>query len=210
MRQSLLFKSLLLCHLMLASCIAVPDNKDAIAPTEAAPIASNETLSTEAETILASAADPAEGKLVVIGETEYLYISEAEYAYDARIDTGATTSSIHAEDIVSVERDGEQWVNFNLVNFDTKERIECSEKVVRIVEIKQHASDSVKRFVVQLHVQVAGEPNVFEFSLADRSHYSYPMLVGRNMLRGIAVVDVSRSYTLEKVTKASLANSQSK
>lgn len=184
MKHTRLLKHLLLFNLTLASCISAPSSH-------------NE-------------ADPATGEMIVIGETEHLYIMEAEYAYDARIDTGATTCSLHAEDIVPFERDGDQWVTFNLVNFDTKERIELKEKVARVVEIKQHGSDSVSRYVVRLKVMIDQEPRTFEFSLTDRSNYSYPMLVGRNLLRGIATVDVSQSYTLKKPTKKSIAKSQTK
>ena len=184
MKNMRFLKYLLLFNLTLATCISAPSRH-------------NES-------------DPAASEMIVIGETENLYVMEAEYAYDARIDTGATTCSLHAEDIVPFERDGEQWVTFNLVNFDTKERIELKEKVVRVAEIKQHESDSVARYVVKLKVFINQEARSFEFSLTDRSNYSYPLLVGRNLLRGIATVDVSQSYTLKHPTKESIAKSQTK
>jgi len=197
-----MLKYLLLLNLALASCASVPENQ---ATTGA------QTPASKISAVHAGAKpDPVEGNLITIGEAEYLYVLEAEYAYDARIDTGATTCSIHAEDITVIERDGEQWARFNLVNFDTKERIERSEKIVRVVDIKQHGSESVSRYVVVLKVQFAGELRPFEFTLADRSNYSYPMLVGRNLLRGIALVDVSQSYTLPKVTAKPIAQIQAK
>ena len=142
--------------------------------------------------------DPVEAELVVVGATEYLYIKEANFAYDARVDTGATTCSIHAEDIAPFERDGEQWVKFTLVNFDTKERTELKKAVVRVAKIKQHKSETLERYVVHLSVLIAGKDTDIEFSLTNRKNYSYPLLVGRNLLRGVAVVDVSQSYTLKK------------
>jgi hypothetical protein len=199
-----MLKYLLLLNLTLASCVSAP--KESPSAKETTPLTAQEASVAQVK----QTADPAAEELLTIGEAEHLYVHEAEYAYDARIDTGATTCSIHAEDITAIERDGEQWVKFNLVNFDTKERTERVDKVVRVVEIKQHASESVSRYVVRLKVQLGEDTRLFEFSLADRSNYSYPMLVGRNLLRGIAVVDVSQSYTLKKPTKKSIAKSQVK
>ena len=33
-----------------------------------------------------------------------------------------------------------------------------------------------------------------EFTLADRTHLTYPLLLGRSFFKDIAVVDVSRTY----------------
>lgn len=35
-----------------------------------------------------------------------------------------------------------------------------------------------------------------EFTLADRSEFEYPVLIGRNVLSGLAAVDTSRKNTL--------------
>lgn len=140
-------------------------------------------------------------QMLTIGETEYIYIQESDFAYDSRIDTGATTCSIHAEEITPFERDGEQWVTFKLVNFKTDERIEIEKPVTREVSIKRHGSDAQERYVVSLGVKIRDAMVKTEFSLTDRSDYSYPLLVGRNMLRGIAVVDVSQSYLMGREAK---------
>jgi|TARA_B110000093_G_C12969449_1_gene411495 hypothetical protein len=46
--------------------------------------------------------------MIVIGEIEQVYVMGVKYAYYAHIDTGATTSSLHAESIVPFERDGDR------------------------------------------------------------------------------------------------------
>ena len=53
-------------------------------------------------------------KLTIFGEAEYITIKPDNIRLKARIDTGATTSSIHATQIKIFERDGKKWVNFNL------------------------------------------------------------------------------------------------
>ncbi|ADE55676.1 ATP-dependent zinc protease family protein [Coraliomargarita akajimensis] len=147
-------------------------------------------------------------ELLLFGETEYLYIEEAAYTYDSRIDTGATTNSIHAEKITPFERDGENWVRFELVNYKTEKRIELEKPVSRVVSIKRHGTDSQERFVVLLGVLIGSEIIHMEFSLNNRENYSYPLLVGRNLLRGVATVDVSQSYVQGKPSTKQIKASQ--
>ncbi|WP_228012673.1 RimK/LysX family protein, partial [Vibrio sp. OPT18] len=40
-----------------------------------------------------------------------------------------------------------------------------------------------------------------EFTLADRTHLSFPLLLGRSFFRDVAVVDVSQKYVQKKITK---------
>ncbi|MFC4993297.1 ATP-dependent zinc protease [Rubritalea tangerina] len=137
-------------------------------------------------------------EVITMGEVEAIGIVEARWHYPARIDTGATTSSIHAEKVEAFERDGEDWVRFELVNPQEKGKAKVLEKrVVRVAEIKRHGAESQKRYVVKLKARFAGREPVLEFSLADRSGYTYPLLVGRNLLRGAVVVDVSQKEVLK-------------
>ena len=52
-------------------------------------------------------------QLSVIGLREWIAFPElGMVGLRAKIDTGASTSSLHASDIVPFERDGEKWVRF--------------------------------------------------------------------------------------------------
>ena len=51
-----------------------------------------------------------DGKMIP-GETEWLYVEEANGNFMA-VDTGATTSSISAQDVTVFEREGRRWVKF--------------------------------------------------------------------------------------------------
>jgi hypothetical protein len=138
-------------------------------------------------------------ELLVIGEVESIGIVEAKWYYTSRIDTGATTCSIHAENVEPFERDGEDWVRFELVNEKGGETCKLERKVERVAEIKRHGAESQKRYVVKLHAAFGENKPLLEFTLADRASYTYPLLVGRNLLRGTAMVDVSKKNTLKKV-----------
>jgi hypothetical protein len=137
--------------------------------------------------------------LTIIGEAEYVTILPLGVTQKARIDTGATTCSIHASSIKRFERDGEKWVRFELgPEQDAEERFEVERPIVRIASIKRHGAEDQTRPVVRLTFQLGPITDTIEFSLTDRSAFEFPILVGRNLLSGNALVDVTKHYTTRK------------
>ena len=130
----------------------------------------------------------------VIGETEWVRLPKQKLGLRGRIDTGATTTSIDAREIRLQERDGKKWVLFDLVDRDSGEKIHLEKPVVRLASIKRHGAADQERPVVKLHLKIGEVEKYVEVSLTDRSKYEYPVLIGRNLLRGEFVVDVSRAY----------------
>ncbi len=133
-----------------------------------------------------------DGKMF-FGEAEYIYIKEANATFDARIDSGAAVSSILATDITEFERSGKKWYRFNLQANDRELQVEA--QFVRYSDMIQSSTKKlVRRPVVSLNLKIGDFSTSSEFTLADRSHMQYPLLIGRNMLQDVAVVDVSRSH----------------
>ena len=48
----------------------------------------------------------------VVGALERVYFDKLNFSLEARIDTGATTSSLGVTDVQKFERDGNDWVSF--------------------------------------------------------------------------------------------------
>lgn len=136
-----------------------------------------------------------EDEKLIVGSNEYVYIPSIDTKFDARIDTGATTTSLHATDIKEFERDGKKWVKFKLQKSNTF--IEKSLPVERIISIKRHGAQNQERYVVKLRVKLGDWSELIDVSLTDRSKFEYPMLIGRNFLNGYLVVDVSKKYLIK-------------
>ncbi|GAA0794549.1 ATP-dependent zinc protease family protein [Marinobacterium sediminicola] len=135
-----------------------------------------------------------EGKLVV-GEVEKIYLALPGLMLDARIDSGATTSSLHASNILRFERDGRNWVRFDIQNPQSGERITLERELSRNANIIQsNTEDAERRPVVELPFVIGNHRQSAEFTLSDRSHLTYPMLIGRNVLRDVMLIDVGREY----------------
>lgn len=134
---------------------------------------------------------------IILGEIEKVTIDSIKQTFDARVDTGAATSSLNAVDIEQFERNGKNWVRFHLSDgektLDADNWIEAP--IIRFVKIRQSTSEDVeRRAVIELWVRVGKIHEKAQFTLADRSQMSHPVLLGREFIRDIAVVDVSRKY----------------
>ncbi|NVD06296.1 ATP-dependent zinc protease [Vibrio sp. JPW-9-11-11] len=134
---------------------------------------------------------------LLLGEVEKVTIDSIKQVFDARIDTGAATSSLNAVDIQQFERNGNNWVRFHLSDgetpLDDSNWIEAP--IVRFVKIRQSSNDEVeRRAVVELWVRLGKIHEKAQFTLADRSQMSHPVLLGREFIRDIAIVDVSQQY----------------
>lgn len=133
----------------------------------------------------------------VVGQVENVLLSPPGKIYRARIDTGAETASLDTREWEAFERDGEDWVRFRVPagdgELDTLER-----KVKHYVRIIQSASDTgERRPVVELQFTLGDMRRRAEFTLADRAHLDYPVLLGRNILRDLLIVDISREFSLQ-------------
>ena len=133
--------------------------------------------------------------LPIIGEVEPIYFLPMKSPFAARIDTGATTSSLDCQDVEYFERDGEKWVAFKLKNRKTGEEHVFEKKVERSFKVKRAGKDESRK-AIKMDVKMGGEVFSAVFSIADRSNFDYQGLVGRNILTGRFLVDTSTSYTL--------------
>ncbi|MEZ9924423.1 ATP-dependent Zn protease [Vibrio breoganii] len=141
-----------------------------------------------------------DGKLI-LGEQEWLFFPEFKATVKARVDSGATTSSLSAIEVKQFERDGKKWVKFKPA-YAGKVGKEISLPIERFAKVKQSSSEeSDKRPVVAIWIQLSELNEKTEFTLVDRSHLDFPVLLGRSFVRDVAIVDVSRKYVQPKITK---------
>jgi hypothetical protein len=135
----------------------------------------------------------AEGKAVV-GWLEKVRIYPGNLVIHAKLDTGARNSSLNASHVTVFERDGEQWVRFDVTSRYGK-TVTIERKVERVVKIKRHGAKPNKRFAIRLGVCLGDSYKEVEVNLSDRSGFLYQMLIGRSLLTGSYVVDPSAKYT---------------
>lgn len=139
-----------------------------------------------------------DGKMVV-GSIEWVYLPQPNHHYKARVDSGATTSSIHAENITRFERDGKKWVSFELRDEETSEVSVIEVPLLRTVAIRQASSQEAdRRNVVKLTVNIGNIQQDSEFTLTNRAQMDYAVLLGRNFLQDIVLIDVGQQLLQPK------------
>lgn len=142
-------------------------------------------------------ADRLRGK-VVVGELENFYLVGPDLVHVARIDSGAETSSLDARNITRFERDGTNWVRFDVPIPETDDFVTLENEISRRVKIIQSSADEAeRRVVVELQFMIGNHRQQAEFTLTDRSHLSHTVLVGRNILRDVMLIDVGKEFATE-------------
>lgn len=143
---------------------------------------------------------------LILGAIETVYIEAIQSHFIARVDTGAATSSINAVDMQKFERNGKKWVKFLVSDDETaaqdKQWIEA--RIVRHVKIRQaNVRGLERRPVIELWVKIGGIHEKAQFTLTDRTQMDYPLLLGREFIQDVAIVDVSKDFIQSKGLKSS-------
>lgn len=126
----------------------------------------------------------------VLGWVEYVEFREPRVRLKAKLDTGATTSSLNAMNLRRFKRGGRSWVRFDVLDPDRRgEHVSFAAPIVRMARIRRHDGQFQERPVVYLDMCLGHMQRRRQFTLIDRSDFNYQVLVGRNFLRGYIVVD---------------------
>ena len=126
----------------------------------------------------------------IIGALENVAFPEMKlHKIQARIDTGARTSAIWASSI-RLRSNKLQFVLFGIGHpFYNGEIIETAQ-FARIT-VKPSNGISEERYVIKLLIVLMDRRLRVSFTLADRSSQTYPILLGRNILKDRFIVDIS-------------------
>lgn len=116
-------------------------------------------------------------KMIGLVEKVRIYGNGSSVETEALVDTGAKMTSI------DIKLAGEAKLG----------------PVTRMYKTKAPITKEVdKRPVVKVTIKIRGKKFEVEANLNDRSHMKYPVLIGRNLLYGNFVVDVSKSPKIRK------------
>jgi hypothetical protein len=154
--------------------------------------------------VITDAEPQARSGMVMLGSLEKIYIDIVKTHFIARVDTGATTSSINAIDMQKFERDGKKWVKFHVSDDQTatEDRKWVEAPIVRHVKIRQSTTNELERRpVIELWVKIGSVHEKSQFTLTDRRQMDYPILLGREFIQDVAFVDVSRDFIESKAPK---------
>lgn len=112
---------------------------------------------------------------------------------NAKLDTGALSSSLGVSDLERFKREGKVWYRFTVWGNDGKS-VTIEQQTDRIARIMRAEVEDTRRPIVILKVCLVGHIAETDFTLTDRSSQEFPALIGRKFLASRILVDSSRTY----------------
>lgn len=136
----------------------------------------------------------------IIGRIEKIDLPNLSlFNLDAKVDTGAYTSSLHCHQIKPFVKEGSNWVKFHVLDPDHPEYeetlFECA--VHKLKKVRSSNGQIEERVIIKQKTQFQKYKRTIELSLTNRSEMKYPVLLGRKFLTGSFLVDVSKKYLLK-------------
>lgn len=129
----------------------------------------------------------------IIGRREFIDFPLLNLSgLEAKVDTGAYTSSLHCENIyVNVENDKP----ILYLTLEQDQRIPHRFEEFNTKKIKNSFGEMEERFVITTNIKI-GKKNIRStISLSNRDTMRYPVLIGRRILKGKFLIDVSLIHT---------------
>ncbi|MGH1417876.1 MAG: ATP-dependent zinc protease family protein [Hyphomicrobiaceae bacterium] len=118
----------------------------------------------------------------------------------AKIDTGAQTSAIHAWNAEIGQRDGIDFVSFELhpLQRNNDKIVKCHAPLSDRRSVRNSGGQSTNRLFVKTHILLGEKKWPIELSLTRRDDMGFRMLLGRAAISGRYFVDPEKSFLLDK------------
>ena len=138
----------------------------------------------------------AKSEKTTIGATTEVIETNTGLVFQARVDTGASVSSIHCEDFVVVDESPSPAENIGkkILLHLTNKRGETESLETEIVDYSpiRSADGTSHRYYVRLTMSCQGVERESLVTLHDRSKMSHRLLLGRDFLKGNFLVDLNK------------------
>ncbi|EDP57832.1 RimK/LysX family protein [Vibrio sp. AND4] len=136
---------------------------------------------------------------VIIGNTEAICLPELGITHlEARIDTGAQTSSLHVDNIDCTEQDGQSYVEFDLHPdiYHLEQVVRCKAPMKTSRKVKSSNGTFEHRCMITTMLRMGDQEWPIDITLTNREKMTYMMLLGRQAMADKVLVDPSQSHLL--------------
>ena len=127
-------------------------------------------------------------------------------AIKARVDSGAATSSLHAFNIVPIQRDGADWISFEVhpLQNDRSVVVRHEAAVLERRGVRNTSGITENRYVIREELVLGDQSWLVELTLTNRDAMGFRMLLGREAMVGRVLVDPEGSHQLGEVSPDAL------
>lgn len=132
----------------------------------------------------------------IIGWREWCALPELNLpGVQAKIDTGAKTSSLHAFNVRASDR-GNDWIVFSVHPVQRRRRpvIRCEARCIDLRAVTSSNGKTEERPVIETTMSLGGRSFLSEITLTNRDEMGFRMLIGRESLKKRFLVDPALSH----------------
>ncbi len=115
---------------------------------------------------------------------------------NAKIDTGARTSCLHAFKVENFKKNDALWVRFWIHPIQRNSDVEvvCEAKVIDERIVRDSGGHEESRYVIESEVSIGGQSWLIEITLTNRENMAFRMLLGRTAMHDRIIVDPVESF----------------
>jgi ribosomal protein S6--L-glutamate ligase len=140
---------------------------------------------------------------LILGRREWVALPDLGlFAIKAKVDTGARTSALHAEEVETSGPPSARRARF-LVRPLLEEpelAVWCEADLIGERDVTSSSGTPVRRCIVTTTLRVGGQSWPIELGLTNRHGLAHRMLLGRQAIRPGMLVDPARSFLLPRLS----------
>lgn len=143
-------------------------------------------------------------ELRIVGSEEWCTFKKLSIpAIKARVDSGAKTSSIHANNIEIFSKNDEDWVRFEVDPIQDRPDIliKCEAKLIRTKKVKSSMGTSEERLMIRTRLTLGKDTFTIRLTLASRDTMNYRMLLGREALNERYLINPAEHCLMGRLSK---------
>ena len=137
------------------------------------------------------------GDKIIIGWQEIATLEDINLpVIKVKIDTGARTSSLHAENIKYFKRRGKEYVSFEVHPIQRNKQItvKCNAEVFDKRHVTSSSGCKEYRPVIKTALKIGSYIWQIELNLTKRDYMGFRMLLGRNAMQGNIIIDPEHKF----------------
>jgi ribosomal protein S6--L-glutamate ligase len=138
---------------------------------------------------------------IIVGSREYCSLPDLGIVLiKAKVDSGAKTTALHADNVEVFQKNNQDWVRFSLQPFKSNAKIvnQCEARLIDNRIIKSSNGQRENRYVIKTTIILSNQSWEIEVTLTNRDFMGFRMLLGREAMAGKILIDPEKRYILGK------------